>query len=369
MTFADHSYLANKALWDEFFFSSITPQVSAVKVFGSPNRTAIQIAEDFFINEEKLPNRRMQPYSKVTKTEFDQIFTPAQQQLFTGGLADKVAAHLMVEGSFNINSTSVEAWRTLFSSLRGKPVGYLDSTNKPIASVPPALPALQNTPVGFGTLPNGEPVTGSRSDPAEEKQWTHWRGLTDTEINELAIATVKQVKLRGPFLSLSEFVNRRLDAATPELSAKGALQAAIDDESVSINDGFRGEGNPRKFSDAEVASMGSGIFEEAMRGPIAYGSAPYVDQADILRNFAAQLTPRGDTFVIRAYGDALDPAGNVTARAWCEAVIQRNTEYIDSSAATGNRPEIRHAGLSITNQTFGRGFEIVSFRWLNSSEI
>jgi hypothetical protein len=52
--------------------------------------------------------------------------------------------------------------------------------------------------------------------------------LSDTEIDELAAAIVRQVKLRGPFLSLSEFVNRRLDPSDTALSAKGALQAALD---------------------------------------------------------------------------------------------------------------------------------------------
>ena len=40
-------------------------------------------------------------------------------------------------------------------------------------------------------------------------------------------------------------------------------------------------------------------FPEAAQGPVAYGSTPYVDQADVLAHIGNQLTVRGDTFVIR----------------------------------------------------------------------
>ena len=103
-----------------------------------------------------------------------------------------------------------------------------------------------------------------------------------------------------------------------------------------------------------------------MEGAVAYGSTAYIDQADILQNFAAQLTPRGDTFVIRAYGDAMDGSGNITARAWCEAVLQRTPEYLDQA----DENHIKQQDLtSSANQQFGRKFKLVKFRWLNPSEV
>jgi hypothetical protein len=107
-------------------------------------------------------------------------------------------------------------------------------------------------------------------------------------------------------------------------------------------------------------------FPEALEGPVAYGSSAYIDQADLLRNFAAQLTPRGDTFVIRAYGDSLDATGQVVARAWCEAHVQRLPEYLDAT----DEPQVRQADLqSAVNRSFGRKFEIIGFRWLSQTEI
>jgi hypothetical protein len=116
--------------------------------------------------------------------------------------------------------------------------------------------------------------------------------------------------------------------------------------------------------DSEIGTMAA-AFPEALEGPIAYGSTPYVDQADILRQFGAVLTPRGDTFVIRTYGDALDSEDNVLARAWCEAVVQRLPDYVDSS----DKPHVKHDSLSPANKEFGRMFEIIRFRWLNADEV
>ncbi|HSH93473.1 MAG TPA: hypothetical protein VK968_04960, partial [Roseimicrobium sp.] len=73
------------------------------------------------------------------------------------------------------------------------------------------------------------------------------------------------------------------------------------------------------------------------------------------------------------YGDVRNPATGVTdGRAWCEAVVQRLPEYIDASAsqppeagssATGS------ATLNATNQTFGRRYAVVSFRWLSAADL
>jgi hypothetical protein len=212
-------------------------------------------------------------------------------------------------------------------------------------------------------MPNGEPHTGSSDDPAEPHQRHSWREQEDGEIDELAAAMFRQVRKRGPFLSLSEFVNRRLDGSSRELALKGALQAALDDPEVSINSGFRSA--TRVFGASETQNLNP-AFPEALEGPVAYGSSAYVDQADVLRGLAAQLTPRGDTFVVRTYGDVIDTTGQIQARAWCEAVVQRVPDYLNSS----DEPHIKQAELeSDVNRRFGRRLRITSFRFLNSEEV
>jgi hypothetical protein len=356
--FVDHSYLANKALWDDCFFSSITPQPSSVALYGrSETKDAKQVATDFFVNGVALPNRRMAASDpSLGAAKLDALFT--QYGDFSKGFADKIASHLMVEGSFNINSTSVEAWKILFSSLKGKPSVHLRNGATPSETNP------ESTVVAFGSLPSAEPIaSGSISEPSSPaEQWKGGRELSDDEIEKLAIAMVEQVKLRGPFLSLSEFINRRLDGSNEEFALKGALQAALDDPKVPINADFRE--NDRKL-DYETASI-TFPFDAAANGPVAYGSAAYVDQADILRGLAEQLTPRGDTFIIRAYGDAVGSNGEVLARAWCEAVVQRTPEYLDPA----DDAHVKQDKLtSETNRKFGRKLKMLGFRWLNRKEI
>lgn len=212
----------------------------------------------------------------------------------------------MVEGGFNINSTSVDAWKVFFSSLKGKPIAYLDT-----GKVPEEAATGNTVPIGMSTLPNGLPAsTVDTEDPRDPAQWKGLRGISEDEIDALAQAMVREVKKRGPFLSLSEFVNRRLDSNnTDGVALKGALQAALDYDGadnkgpeVTINKNFRSDA---RILDSEIGSI-SFAFQDAAKGPAAYGSSAYVDQADVLRQFAEQLTPRGDTFVIRTYGDALD---------------------------------------------------------------
>ncbi|MFU8893742.1 MAG: hypothetical protein ACNA8L_08950 [Luteolibacter sp.] len=358
---ADHSYLANKALWDQFFMSSIFPSSSNVRILGE-NRTVRDVARGFFFNNEYLPNRRIIPHrGSMTEEKLDELL--AEYDVFTDGFADKIGAYLMVKGPFNINSTSETAWRALFSSLKGKPISYFDKDTSLTAGVNLRESNTTGVPISSGPVGNRGTYTGSPSSPSDPDQWLGTRELTETEINELSRAIVRHVKMRGPFLSLSEFVNRRLDSTNRNLALKGALQAALDDPEVSINGGFRN--SRRQFSRDEVNFVGA-AFPEAMEGPIAYGSPAYVDQADILRNFPAQLTPRGDTFVIRTYGDALDASGKVIARAWCEATVQRMPEYFDPA----DEPHVMQANLtSSANRTYGRKFVITSFRWLNPAEV
>jgi len=359
VVFADHSYLANKALWDEYFFSSIADartQAFSGSIGGSPQ----SIAQDFFFGSGKLLNSRFEPYlGSLTEDTLKTYFSGSTTN-FDG--IDELASHIIVKGPFNINSTSVDAWRALFASLRGKSIAYLDA-KRSLGQTSLKQETIEGTPIAGFSMPNGQATIGSQSDSAEPEQWTGWRELTDEEIDELAVAMVEQVRLRGPFLSLSEFVNRRLDGSKKELSLKGALQAALDDKDVSINSGFKS--GARSFSNPETSEL-SPEFSEALEGPIAYGSAAYVDQADILRGLAGQLTPRGDTFVIRTYGDSLDPAGKVLARAWCEAVVQRVPDYLDPSDEDFEKTSDLK---SEQNQKFGRQIRIVNFRFLKSTEV
>ena len=74
---------------------------------------------------------------------------------------------------------------------------------------------------------------------------------------------------------------------------------------------------------------------------------------------------RGDTFIVRACGQALDHDGKIEAKVYAEAVVQRVPDYLDQA----NPPTAALDVLNEANRRFGRRFEIVSFRWLTPNEI
>ncbi len=92
-----------------------------------------------------------------------------------------------------------------------------------------------------------------------------------------------------------------------------------------------------------------------------------VTQGDLMAALAPIATVRGDTFKIRSYGEATSPDGKtVLARAWCEAVVQRNPDFIDAVDAAQTATS---ALSSISNKNFGRRFSIISFHWLDEAEL
>ena len=89
-------------------------------------------------------------------------------------------------------------------------------------------------------------------------------------------------------------------------------------------------------------------------------------QGDVLQSLGPVLQARSDYFRVRAYGEAVDAGGKVIARAWCEAFVQRGAGYVDSTDRSETHVDLL---TKIENKTFGRRFELVSFRWLAPREI
>lgn len=349
---ADHSYLANAALWDSWYFSSLTPQTA--HPFRSNTRSLQQVFDDFFpaaadAKPVPLPSARMTPHRSGNEA--------ALRALVQGGNPSpdayrKLAAHLIVDGAFNVNSTSVNAWKVMLGSLRGHATARLDGASGGL-SVRAADSGA--TPVSGLLAANGD-LSKPNVSTAEPNQWKGFRSLDDSEIEMLATELVAQIKKRGPFLSLSDFINRR-PGSDPDLSRQGALQAAI--AAAGLN------GDLEKGSRA-LGTVAGASFPDAGKGSRAAGIPGHISQADLLTPLGPALLARSDTFTIRAYGSATDRDGNLLAEAWCEAVVQRVPDYIDAADA----PEVSAALLvSPVNRNFGRKFQIVGFRWLSSGEI
>ena len=104
----------------------------------------------------------------------------------------------------------------------------------------------------------------------------------------------------------------------------------------------------------------------AATGHSAQGAPGYVTQGHLLNALGNAVSVRSNTFTVRSYGEAVDKAGNVLARAWCEAVVQRVPDYLDLVDNADAKP------VELTkevNKRFGRRLQVVSFRWLSPEEV
>ena len=333
MSVYDSSFLANEAIFDSCYLSGAVPEMGSLNNrTGSPsvwdtsqvseNQSVDDMLEGFFADSVAHPlrNPRMTPYQGGYGA--DNI----KSRLSGPARCVRLAAHLMVEGGFNINSTSEEAWTAVLSSLRG--VGPA-SSNKTAQSR--FRDILTYAPVGMG-----------ENDP-----WSGFRTLSDDNVKLLAKNIVTEIRTRGPFLSLGEFVNRQI-SSNRSLNISGALQSAIDKSGLN-----------KQFT---CSPFSSSLYPnpENLPNPTTGTNTPgWLSQADVLNSLAPYITARSDTFIVRSMGEAKNPEGRVIATVRLEAVVQRVPEWIDPSDV----PETMIAELTSTaNRTFGRRFQIQSIR-------
>ncbi len=414
-TESDQPFLLNDAIWDAFFLSSAGPEMIrnvSPSAPAPPNPEAAdssnpyaetrpleQVIDEFCAGQRSLLNPRMR---------LDSSNPSAHAALSSHRTA---AAALLNHGAFNVNSVSVDAW-----------IAFLGSANRvAYASLTAAQP---NTTAGNNAnvrLPRAlqagpsSPATGAMNEPGR----TNWHGfinLNEAQIRALATAIVAENKARfqlltrterdqtsppaarlfagqrtasTPYLSLAEFVNRFL--CTETWAARcGALQSAI----------FRADAtNAARLSDrlTEVAGVRfpaevmvnettlSGTnaaplnqpqnveaFEKPVSGPgssrvhAAMGSPGNLLQTDLLQCLGGSIATRSDTFLIRAYGEAVDEQGS-KASSWVEAVVQRVPEFISTDNAPETRPE--DPAFTAVNRLLGRRFRVISCQWLQPDEI
>ncbi|MFM2171174.1 MAG: hypothetical protein RI957_1403 [Verrucomicrobiota bacterium] len=369
----DIAYLLNASLWDSYYLSAVpTSGGSTSNGMISENPALIGYSTD------------------TTSASLNDPITSASK--------------LMIDGAFNVNSTDKNAWKAFLGSSKHFRHRADTSTN-PGAAFPRTLEQLDTS---------SNPPTGSGND-----SFSGYRRLTDVELDALATEMVRQVRLRGPFLSHSHFINRFIGdiSSNTALTRSGALQSAIDESGININIqgnrlAFRNvnatsdrvtlawkEGAPRAdldgmdrasplpnadtsnpdwavtstdnnfgavasiIADREMLKPENGLRnEQGFRSTAIPG---WLTQADVLQVIGSSIAPRSDTFRIRSYGEALDANGAPIAKAYCEAIVQRTPLYVDPA----NDPSLRGTQLSTINRIYGRQFKIVSFRWLTAQEI
>ncbi len=437
-TLLDLSYLLNENLWDRYFLSTI--QQSAGFDLAKP-----------------LANSRVRFWDK--QAVVNGIIPASSVKNF-----DSSAACLYNFGALNVNSTSVEAWKALLTAFRDLTLTSQSHETNASKTVPVSRSLDPNLgPVGFTFDKNfntdGSTSNSTYGNATSAKDYSRlvggFRFLTDAMVQILAERIVDEIRMRGPFFSLSDFVNRRLvapegsgtsgsnwyDARTNGLvgsglkggpesgetgnlgiedngfdflnpgydpfiglqGINGALQRAINVSGINggVNHpAYYGSGwslnNDRVFG-VRIKNAGSDDYlptsshftaggipsntdkhhslEPAMRshldtehlaaapageaGQLFAGAPGFVTQGDILAMIGSALTSRGDTFVIRSYGDSVSKAGTIKSRVWLEAIVQRIPESLKPDTSDKWR----------YTDSFGRKFEIVKMRWLNPEDI
>ena len=374
----DISYLLNASVWDSYFLSTI-------------------------------PKSGANPQPQIPAiTRLDQAVST--------DLRDPVlaATKLMIDGGFNVNSTDKNAWKAFLGSAKHFK-HKTESGNSTSAAFPRSLEQASVS---------ADPPTGTAED-----SFAGFRRLTDAQLDALAEEITRQVRLRGPFISLSHFINRAIATLEkqPALSRAGALQLALDESGANINfagskSAFSGSGfsasadavtlreksgRPRADMDGSYTSAGerpadananepdwaassrdrnwgavaSIVTDRKMLSDARYkpeqgyrstGIPGWLTQADVLQVIGPSITARSDTFRIRSYGEALDAQGKTIAKAYCEATVQRIPDYVDPANIPSDRDDPSPSGVKVLtdlNKTYGRQFKIISFRWLSPLEV
>ena len=365
--FYDLSYLCNEVLWDRYFFSSYSRAYDAnADAYNGTLGDSFDSAFDSNNASGSLPNPRMElalenETSDAVRTKlFDSSGDPRSTAY------ERAAENLLVKGSFNLHSTSVNAWKTMLASSRDMAIyqsGQSAATNYTDNRTP--LTRIQQPIAGAF-----DSASGSYDD---DEAWGGFATLSDNQLDDLANAIVDEIKLRVAnqgtlFTSLSAFINRSLSNDTFGLT--GLLQAAIDKS--GINSEFTQAIIEADSGDLQTPA-GDFPFPSNIRDgdgqarSTATTATANLTQGDLLQVIGSFASVRSDTFRIRSYGEALHPVtGKPHARAWCEAIVQRIPEPVNPGAAN---PSDAAYWEPQTGDSLGRKFKIIHFRWLSADEV
>jgi len=410
----DHAWMANSAIYDRFFLSGAAPVITRGKVV-TEAKPLSTVLDEFAAGAGRLANPR-------TK-----LFANRDPVTVRAMLADhrRIAGTILTDGTFNVNSTSVDAWAALLASAKRNVMG----------SATELLP---------GADKNARFPRAVRADAADynyktafndKKAWTGLATLDDAQIKLLAKSIVDEtrmrirynhryqygiktgldvhyvIKNRGvevplPYIGLAQFVNRFNCGAYPnQVAFQGCLQNAIlraDVDGANLSNRGSPMTSAPYFDNTKLTPITS---TNPDTNPAVAGLIPYVFQtynvnaadprtntykghslraaptslmqSDILEAVGSSLSTRSDTFVIRCYGEATDPLdrSRTLAGCWIEAVVQRIPEFCDPSqppeteVARLTDGQLHNPSLNQTNRTLGRRFVILSTRTLTQKDL
>ncbi|MDR1414123.1 MAG: hypothetical protein LBI56_04295 [Puniceicoccales bacterium] len=232
------------------------------------------------------------------------------------------AAILLIDGAFNVNALNSLPWKCVLSSVKN--------------------------------------ISGETIFPRfySEKTINQFPSLNERQIERLAEKISELIGQHSqPFFSIGNFANRVIAQKLNDCSRVGILQRAIDESKINAN-----------FERTFISSQKNlpGYDDISADGYLEENLPNVINQGDILQLASHFLCARGDTFMVRAFGDHLGNSGDVLERAYCEAIVQRVPEYVNGDA---NVPGDVPGKLSDVNKNFGRRYKIILFRWIGEDKI
>jgi hypothetical protein len=330
-------------LFDQYFFTGLTDSVNV----------STKASGDYV-----LPNHGLVPVCKADGT----LPTPADIKNTTGN----DSRHVLQSATFNINSESVEAWTDVLRGMVGA-IGQTDVVENTgtvrssagaggtdvVTSRSVNESNMASSSAFFTRFPQSFQETASHNTsktlsygPNRSQFRSGYHLLNDDNmpgsrgrVGALAEKIVNNIKeyhkANGPFRSLEEFLGPyALFTNTADGKPRSVLQQSINDYADTLK--------------AEWVRDDQLILSSSML------------QGDLLVPLAPVLYARSDTFIVRAYGETVNPAtGALEGRAWCEATMQRFPEPF-----SGREDDYKNG-----DPAFGRRFKMVSFRWLNEEDL
>jgi len=411
-TIHDSSWMINAAIFDRFFLSGASPEIARGTIITEAKNLGA-VLEDFAAGAGRLAN----PRTKLFATR-----DPATVRAMLSSHR-RIAGTVLTDGTFNVNSTSVDAWAALLASAKRNKMG----------SATELLPGADKNARFPRAVRSDEADYNYKTAFNDKKAWTGLSTLDDTQIKLLARAIVDETRSRIrqnhryeygikvgldvhyaimnrgvevplPYIGLSQFVNRfncgafpqqvtyqgclenaivRADLAGAELSNRATTPATIITSSILSPQGGDPATNPAiaglvpyVYAPGNVISTNP-VSPYQTRSHILRAAPTSLMQSDILAAVGSALSTRSDTFVIRCYGDATDPLdpSRTLSACWIEAVVQRIPEFCDPSQPPETevcKPtdgRLHNPLLNSINRTLGRRFVILSTRTLTQKDL
>jgi hypothetical protein len=329
------------ALFDRYFFSGLSAEVTAA---GLPAVVP-------------LPNPLLRPARRKADGTW-----PTPVDLTAESATGYSSKFLLQDGGFNLNAVTPLAWLAVLRGGRfspGETFPYLAATaatgmagdwpatesfgaNPVFFRFPFSAPETYLADAGYAASTSVPPAGPNVASPAATHLYRRGAralssGQTVALANSIAALMQQRHASAGPFRSLEEFL-----APSPLWAGRSLLEAAIA---------------------GAITSDGQALNDPAR---ITEFSSQWLTQGDLMTALAPVLTVRSDTFRIRTYGEAVNPVtGQIEGRAWAEAVAQRMPDYVNPRQDAATAP----VDLDAVNQRYGRRFKLISFQWLDPTDI